>query len=377
MGSTGSQYIATEDFTTGQLGSPIKLPYAPNSMVISQDGSTIYMGSSGGLEVLNTAGAALAGVYQAIQGNVLAVAPNNSYAVITDPTRGTVSLVTNAGAVFSTFNGVGTRAQWTPDSNNLYVTTSGGQLLTYSTFVGWESTTPDETYTDVAVTVPAFGAFFAGPSTEARSYCPLLTSSSSGTPPTTTNIFTPPAGSQATPTTVLGVTTDGLHLLGATTTTLNDFTITAPAIPGNQPNGPGVCTTITGAATIITTPVAHSLAAITATAINGVLPASNSSLAAITYTGTSGLLPLYSPASGTFNNVPLSGGATTAPVAGVFSTDNTQFYAGTSGDNIVHIVTITGATGTDSGTIVPGLTGVNGGTATPNLIVSRPRRAKS
>ncbi len=190
MGSTGSQYIATLDFTTGQLGSPIKLNFAPNSMVISQDGSTIYLGSSGGLEILNTASGAVAGTYQTVQGSVLAVAPNNSYAVVTDSTRQTVSLVTNTGAVFSTFNGTGTRAQWTPDSTTLYVTTSTGQLLTYSTFVGWESALPDETYADVAVTVPSYGAYFAGAITEGRSYCSNTTLSSTGTPPTATNLFT-------------------------------------------------------------------------------------------------------------------------------------------------------------------------------------------
>jgi trimeric autotransporter adhesin len=37
MGSTQSQYLMPMDFTTGLQGSLIKLPYPPNSMVISQD----------------------------------------------------------------------------------------------------------------------------------------------------------------------------------------------------------------------------------------------------------------------------------------------------------------------------------------------------
>lgn len=388
MGSTGSQYIATEDFTTGQLGSPIKLNFAPNSMVISQDGTTIYMGSTGGLEILNTASVTVAATYQSVQGSVLAVAPNNSYAVITDPTRQTVSLVTSAGAVFSTFNGIGTRAQWTPDSTTLYVTTSTGQLLTYSTFVGWESTTPtpDETYTDVAVTVPSYGAYFAGTMTEGRSYCSNTSLSSTGTPPTASNMFTPLAVElTSTVTDRVSATTDGAHMLGVTAqttpATLQDIAVTAPA------------QTVAGASTIAACPAPPNLvasnyftaaptphplsAAITATSITGVIPASNSAVAAITYTGTGGLLPLYAPATGTFNNVTLSNGAV-APVAGVFSTDNTAFYAGTSGDNNVHIISITnGSVGTDTTLINPALTGINGGAATPNLIVSRPKRARS
>ena len=62
-------------------------------------------------------------------------------------------------------------------------------------------------------------------------------------------------------------------------------------------------------------------------------------------------------------------------MAGVFSTDNLSFYAGTSGDNIVHIITVNGTTGTETGVITPSLTGITGGTATPNLIVSRPKKA--
>ncbi len=390
MGSTGSQYIASEDFTTGQLGSPIKLNFAPNSMVISQDGTTIYMGSSGGLEIVNTASGAVAGTYQQIQGSVLAVAPNDSYAVVADPTRQTVSLVTNAGAVFSTFSGIGTRAQWTPDSTTLYVTTTDNQLLTYSSFVGWETTspTPDEIYTDVAVTVPSYGAYFAGTMTEGRSYCSNTSLASTGTPPTATNLFTPLATELTSITTDrLAATTDGAHILGAaaqtTPATLQDIAVTPPTqtTPGGAatiaacPQSPNLVSAnyFTAAAK------AHPLSpAITASAITGVLPASNSAIAAITYTGTGGLLPFYAPGTGTFSNVALSGGATTAPVAGTFSTDNLSFYAGTSGDNVVHIISVTnGTTGTDTGTINPALTGVNGGNAVPNLIVSRPKRARS
>ncbi len=388
MGSTGSQYIASEDFTTGQLGSPIKLSFAPNSMVISQDGSTIYMGSSGGLEVVSTASGAVSGIYQAIQGTVLAVAPNNAYAVVADPTRQTVSLVTNTGAVFSTFNGVGTRAQWTPDSNTLYVTTtaaSGNQLLTYSTFVGWESTSADETYTDVAVTVPSYGAYFAGMTTEGRSYCSNTTLSSLGSPPTASNVFTPLAAQlTSAPTDRLTATTDGAHVLGVTATTpatLQDIAVAEPTQSAGGASTIAACPLPPNAVTpgyFSAAPTPHPLSTgVTATAITGVVPASNSTVAAVTYTGSGGILPLYAPAAGSFSNVTLSGGAATAPVAGVFSTDNLSFYAGTSGDNIVHIISIQGTAGTETGIITPALAGTNGGIATPNLIVSRARRATS
>src|ERR1700733_15205707 len=46
IASTDSFYLVPVDFTQPQLGSPVRLPYQPNSMVISNDGSTVYMGSS-------------------------------------------------------------------------------------------------------------------------------------------------------------------------------------------------------------------------------------------------------------------------------------------------------------------------------------------
>jgi len=74
--------------------------------------------------------------------------------------------------------------------------------------------------------------------------------------------------------------------------------------------------------------------------------------------------------------VKLSGTAV-APVAGVFSADNTTFYVGTSGDNLVHILT-KGTAGFQDGLttpIAPKLTDTNGTVVIPNLLVQRPRKA--
>jgi hypothetical protein len=111
-----------------------------------------------------------------------------------------------------------------------------------------------------------------------------------------------------------------------------------------------------------------------------VLPTSDSSVAFVTYTGSGGVLPAYAPAAsgpGTTVYIPLSGTAT-APVAGVLSVDNSTLYVGTSGDNLVHL--ITRSTLTDSSTIAPNLVAAPGQTApagTPvpvNLIVQKPRK---
>ena len=161
IGSTQSQYIVPVDFSTGQTGAPVKLPYAPNSMVISQDGSTIFLGSSTELMTVSAVSNSVGGVFQNEPGTVLSVSPDNSTIVITDPVRQTVSLVNSSGNVLTTYGGVGTAAQWSPDSQTVYIA-AGTQLLVHSAFTGWYSTTATQPYKDVAVTVPSVGAFFAG-----------------------------------------------------------------------------------------------------------------------------------------------------------------------------------------------------------------------
>jgi hypothetical protein len=124
------------------------------------------------------------------------------------------------------------------------------------------------------------------------------------------------------------------------------------------------------------------LTGVTPTAITSILPTSNASYDFVTYTGTGGVLPAYAPVAtqagtvtpGTLTNIPLSGSAI-APVAGAISADNSTVYIGTSGDNLVHIISITGASPlTDTRTIAPNLPALSGtGFATPNLLVQKPR----
>jgi hypothetical protein len=123
------------------------------------------------------------------------------------------------------------------------------------------------------------------------------------------------------------------------------------------------------------------LPGITATSITGVNASSDSATVFVTYTGTGGKLPFYNPAAsgpGTLGSVTLATSGATAPVApviGVFSSDNTTFYTGTTGDNLVHILT-KGANGFQDVTkpIPPNLTNPSGTVVVPNLLVQRPRK---
>jgi hypothetical protein len=394
MGSTDSQYVAFRDFTTNQPSALIKLPYLPNSMVMNLAGTAVYFGSSQGLMTVNASTNSFGSTVQTVQGIVLSVSPDGNTLVVTDPVRQTVSLIATAkDTLISSYGGIGTSAAWSPDDQTVYITTASGNVLTHSPFTDWQTAAADEIYTNVAVTVPSIGAYFAGPSsTEARSYCPSSTIGTSGNPPTVANEFLPVADRKAVPNDRIAATTNGKHILGATATTtpaqLSDIEVVLPSDTA--------CPTVIPTNYFPSSFTTQPLTGINAASITGVVPSSNSKAAFVTYTGpaanapagsvASGLLPLYLPAatgSGTLQFIALRNGATTAtaPIAGVFSTDNFTFYVGTSGDNQVHLISMTYPTGaqptaTESGVLTPNLpvsTGV--GYAAINLIAQHPKKS--
>jgi hypothetical protein len=408
MASTQSLYLVPVDFTTGSIGTPVRLPYQPNSMVISDDGSTIYMGSSFELMTFSAATNTLTKQDPTVIPTVLAVSPDNSTLVLTDPTRQLVYLYATTGSVLATYGGVGTRAEFTPDSQTVYITLGNvttpatpttpavvapsNQLLVHSTYTGWFVTNAKSNVaTDVAVTVPSVGAFFAGNMTTALGYCPITTTmTDTQGQTTTTNQFYPDAGVSAPVTDRIAATNDGLHILGATVTpaaTLTDLAISSPPTTTGGPAIPGVPTGACPVAglTFVANPVVNSaLTGVTATAITGVDVASDSSIAFVTYTGSGGVLPTYVPSAsgaGTLGSIALATstfGTPVAPVAGVVSADNQTFYVGTSGDNVVHLIT-KGTNGYQDTTtpIAPNLPGASGNIVTPNLLVQKPRKATS
>ncbi len=389
IASTQSQYLVPVDFTSTTIGTPVRLPYVPNSMVISDDGSTIYMGTSTEIMVFSALTNGITREDPTLSGTVLAVSPDGNTVVITDPIRQLVYLYTGTGGIQTLYGGVGTHAQFTPDSSTVYIT-AGNELLVHSTFTGWSSITPSTVPSlstpalDVAVTVPDAGAFFAGATTTARGACPQTTVTSVNGQPTTTNVFYPDAGVAGPPTDRLITTNNGKHAIGVTVTpsaTLTDLFISS--LNTTNPTSPGQCPLPNGTGlTFATTPVLTSvLPGITATSVTGVPATSDSSLVFVTYTGTGGKLPAYTPAAsgpGTLSSVPLATYGSVAPVApvtGVFSSDNTTFYTGTTGDNQVHILT-KGTSGFQDVTkaINPNLTAPNGTVVVPNLLVQRPRK---
>jgi len=409
IASTDSRYIVAVDFTQPNLGSPVQLPYVPNSMLISNDGSTLYLGSSTELMVVNAATTSITRQDVSVRGQVLAISPDNSTLVISDPVRQQTYLYASAGTVTSTYGGVGTHAAWSPDSQTVYIA-AGNQILVHSGFSGWKQIplTDATAVNDVTVTVPAVGAYFSGTTTTARGYCPLTTTSGTSLPPAAANQFYPPADSAAAVTDRLAATNDGFHILGATngalTTpatapTLSDIQVNlAPVSAGSatnpnptgslSPSGGIVCPANGSGLTFSNSVYSTPLTGIVPSAITGIFPTSDSKVAFITYTGTGGVLPYYvppssgAPSGNAYSTLTLPGA--TAPVAGVVSADNSTIYVGTSGDNLVHIVAVNTPAAAvdpvppaDTKTIAPALpsfTGANGPIAVPNLLAEKPRK---
>ena len=377
MGSTQSQYLQPFDFTLPTQGAPIRLPYVPNSLALSEDQATIYMGTPNEIMIFATGTNSLTKEDTNLSGNVLVVSPDNGTVVITDPVRKLTYLYTSAGAITSEYGAVATRASWSPDSQTVYITTNDGRMLVYSTFTGWTAVALANTATDVAVTVPSAGAYLAAGSAggllDVRTNCPATTVSGAGIQTVTSNTFYPDLGSVASTPERLAATSDGLHILGANVTSF--FDVTTNAKSGSCP------------VPFTSTPGTPLPLGVAATDVNTVLATTDSAYAFVTYLGTGGTLPEYTQSTpgghGTITQVKLqttANGTPVAPVSSTLSADNQVLYLGTSGDNVVHRLS-RGATGfADTLTpIVPLLPLASGaaGTATPNLLVSRPRKPTS
>ena len=154
-----SQYFVPVQLLNGTVGSTVRLPYVPNSMVMDQTGNDLYFGSSHELMVFSTSNNSLVKQDPAVPGVVLAVAPNNSLVLINDQIRNVFYIYNPNGTITSTFGGssgdgtctpgtvcggLGASAQWTPDAKTLYITDSkalGGNhtdtLYVYNANTGW------------------------------------------------------------------------------------------------------------------------------------------------------------------------------------------------------------------------------------------------
>lgn len=209
MSNPWSYGFVPVDFLLGTIGTPVQLPYLPNSMVMNQQGSALYFGSATELMIASTTTNALIGQSTSVPGTVLAVSPDNNTVVIHDPCRqlfylynpskgtslafpapgptvpcnannqpiypaGVVNPVYStqtASNVFPPLNPGGEvnppySAAFTEDSQNLYITYSNppsantpdaATLFVYSRFTGWHACTDNGNSAATNCPAPANG----------------------------------------------------------------------------------------------------------------------------------------------------------------------------------------------------------------------------
>ncbi|RRA47837.1 hypothetical protein [Acidipila sp. EB88] len=399
--SPASQLFTVFDLSLGTSGTPTLLPYQPNSMILDPTGSSLYFGSYRELMIYTASNNALTTADTTVPGVVLAVSPSNNQVVIADQQRSVIYLYTpaststgstastTASSVIST-GGLATHAVYSRDGKNVYIT-GPTALYVHNIVTGWSQyplTSANATTSceldntgaspfcspDVTLTVPNVAVFVSGSPVVARSFCPDTTTS-----PVTYN----PLAATVTGDTAdhLGSTPDGNHVLGANTTSIFDIEH-SPTSDTSQlvaPIGPcpGVNPANAGPLTIATTLRQLALTGITPTQIDQVLTSPDSSRAFITYMGATatGLLPMYTPSTtaggtGTLQNLQLSTGAL-APIAGVFSPDAASFYASTTGDNLIHILSTT--SNKDTQTLDPQLTDPNRNIVPAQFLATKPK----
>ncbi len=379
-----SRYFVPVELISGTVGSTVRMPYFPNSMVMDKAGTSLYFGSSTELMIYNTASNTLTKEDPNVPGIVLAAAPNNQNILINDPIRKVLYLYTPGSFTFSQQSGVATSAEWTPDGKTVFVV--GVDLFGKPTLfvnnvnTGWTTYPLTVPSSNVAVMVPGVGAFLSGNPTAIHGWCPKL--QSTATKSLITQAY-PEIATVGVETETLAATNDGAHVLGiglngGTTPTLTDFNI---SLSGTLDSG--ACPHTTDSATDVSTSTNSTVSPVTsfvqkplpiqATSITGVVPAIGADLAFITYLPSgagSPSLPYYQPNAGTVGQITLSGSAT-APVAGAFSLDDTLFFVSTAGDNLVHYVDVKSLT--EKQTIKPGLVDANGSAVPATLIAVKPR----
>jgi hypothetical protein len=380
-----SQYFVPVELLTGSVGSTVRLPYVPDSMVMDQTGTTLYFGSQHELMVFSTTSNTLSSQNTNAPGVVLAVAPNNTAVLVNDQVRQVFYLLSGTGTTTASFGGLGTAAQFTPDGKTLYVTDSAvagaghtNTLYVYNANTGWTTyplTSSGGTYgpQNLAITVPGVGAYLSGNPTVVHTWCPTGTVGDYNS-----MTFYPEGDPLGIPvsaeTDVLTATIDGMHILGAAALgnstspgpiSLSDIGVTIPtgacpaAVNMPDPLNPSNTISVLQPLTIPHT-LNQTTMTVNATSVNQVVtsPAavnqgtasSAYSLSFVTYNGTTqgATLPFYKQSTGTTSALGTVGyltlnGATniTAPLAGAFSPDNTLFFVSTSGDNMIHYINTT------------------------------------
>ncbi|HEX6772360.1 MAG TPA: hypothetical protein VF126_10070 [Acidobacteriaceae bacterium] len=434
MASPKSQYFTPLDLSQSTIGTPVHMPYTPNSMVLDQTGTSLYFGSYRELMVYAAATNTLIKEDVTVPGVVLAVSPINNEVVINDRARqilyvyqpevkgstttggsGSSGSTGTPASIVTQYGGVAQHAAFSPDGSTIYMLGTN-KLYVYNTFTGWSTETLDASNgtpsaaacpanggpgadantaynifcsPDVTLAVPQFGAFLSGQNTTARGYCPDTRVTPIDNYPSAVSGGAVGYGFTADH---LTGTTNGEHVISATagpTPQLIDSNVVVPTNatpPAGETVVSGACpvdpTTKATLPITIGNPANYpvSLAKYAPSLIHQVVSSPNSSLAIVTYDSASAtpgnaVLPVYKiPAPGTAGSladVKLTGAQATTPVAAIFSPDYSEIFVSTGGDGNMHIVTTN--TLDDTEQFTANLPDGNGGVTPAEFLAVKPR----
>jgi len=127
-----SQYFASIELLTGSLGSSVRLPYVPNSMLMGSARRQPFLRFGPSVDVYSTGNNGATRTDNGAPGVVLAAAPNGTALLINDQARHVFYLYQTTTGNSTSFGGMGEAAAWTPDSKTLYIV-DNAELNTPST----------------------------------------------------------------------------------------------------------------------------------------------------------------------------------------------------------------------------------------------------
>jgi hypothetical protein len=369
----------TNGVTTSKLGTLLALPAPPNSMLITQQGTTIFLGTdhgqlgTRGLMVVSTASNSSA-QYPSAVGKVLAVSPTGQTVIVSDTTDLpnqvyvlTCSGSTGTGATASgpcgnaatvALNIAGANAAaFSPDGLKAYIV-AGTKLYVYSQLEALKTISLNGPVNDVSFLANGAFAYFAGGDpagvTVRRTCDNALAPDSAGTPQIIATTAVPPF-LKALPdgTHVLAVNSPGIDIITASNINTDGCTPTTSPVPTPPYLSNGVSSSNLGQGNFVPTQL---------------LVSSDGSTAYL-LTSNSGSILVFNIAARTTSAIALAGNA--LPLQASLSPDGTKLFAA-GGDGMVHVLDTVAGSDQQQISFPQDLGNLNGGLCTNVSFVCNP-----
>ena len=202
--STSLIPITTSNNTAGTA---IALPQLPNSLLFSPNGGQAFLGSSAGMMIVNATSNTVANTITNMPGTVLAVSPDSSSVLVSNPASSQVFLLNQNGSSVTGYAiPNATAADFTPDSLRAYVVSGSTVFVLQSGLTTSKQIALGASATSVSMLANGSAAFVGASGTPFISTCNNVLSAGPGGSPTL--VLTLPDGSQ-----MLGADSPNLDLI--------------------------------------------------------------------------------------------------------------------------------------------------------------------